>query len=143
MRARSREELRLLLGRRGFAPEVVAAVLTRLAAARYMDDLELARDWVRARSERCGFGPDRLARELQAKGVADPDIRTALEELLAGENPLAVAEKAARQKLAGLQGLPPAVGRRRLGAYLTRRGFSTEIILRLCQKYFPDTEEFP
>ncbi len=141
VRARSREEIRLSLSRRGYPPDEVAAVLARLAAARYLNDLDLARDWVRARAERCGFGPARLARELRAKGIADQDIRAALGELLAAQSPLALAEEAARRKLTALQGVPPPVGRRRLGAYLARRGFSTEIILRLCQKYFPNMEE--
>jgi regulatory protein len=141
VRARSREEIRLTLSRRGYPPEEIAAVLARLAAARYLNDLELARDWVRLRAERCGFGPARLARELRARGIADQDIRAALGELLAAQSPLALAEEAARRKLTSLQGVPPPVGRRRLGAYLARRGFTTEIILRLCQKYFPSLEE--
>jgi regulatory protein len=140
-RARSCEEIRLSLGRLGYSPEAVAAVLGRLAAARYVNDLEFARDWVRARAERSGFGPARLTRELRAKGIGGGDIRTALGELLAEQGPLALAEQAARRKLTALQGVPPAVGRRRLAAYLTRRGFSTEIVLRLSRKSFPDIEE--
>ncbi len=140
-RARSQAEIRLHLGRRGYVPEEVAAVLSRLAAAGYVNDREFARDWVGARAARCGFGPARLTRELRAKGVAEEDIRAALGELLAERTPLSLAEGAARKKLVELQGTAPAVGRRRLAAYLSRRGFPTEVVLRLCRKYFPNLEE--
>ena len=133
--------MRLSLSQRGYAPEAVAGVLDRLAAARYLNDRELARDWVQARAARSGFGPVRLTRELRAKGIGEGDIRAALGELLEEHTPLALAEAAAQRKLTALQGVPPAVGRRRLAAYLARRGFSTEIVLRLCRKFFPDTEE--
>ncbi len=141
VRARSSEEIRLLLGRRGYEPEEVAAVLDRLRAARYLNDREFARDWVASRAARCGFGPGRLTRELRAKGIADQEIRAALGELLAERTPLGLGEEAARRKLKALQGQPPPVGRRRLAGYLTRRGFSAEIVLCLCRKYFPDTED--
>ncbi len=132
--------MRLSLSQRGYAPEAVAGVVERLTAARYLNDREFARDWVQARAARSGFGPLRLSRELRAKGIAERDIRAALGELLEEHSPLALAEAVARKKLTALQGVPSAVGQRRLTAYLTRRGFSTEIVLRLCRKFFPDTD---
>ncbi len=132
--------MRLSLSRRGYAPEAVGGVLDRLAAARYLNDREFARGWVQARAARSGFGPLRLSRELRAKGIEEGDIRAALAELLEEHGPLTLAEAVARKKLTALQGAPPVVGQRRLAAYLTRRGFSTEIVLRLCRKFFPDTD---
>ncbi len=132
--------MRLSLSRRGYTPEAVAGVLDRLEAARYLNDQEFARDWVQARAARSGLGPLRLSRELRAKGIEERDIRAALGELLKEHTPLALAEAAARRKLMALQGVAPAVGERRLAAYLTRRGFSAEIVLRLCRKFFPDTD---
>ncbi len=55
VRARSREEMRLSLSQRGYAPEAVAGVLERLTAARYLNDREFARDWVQARAARSGI----------------------------------------------------------------------------------------
>ncbi|MBI4842000.1 MAG: hypothetical protein HY803_13185, partial [candidate division NC10 bacterium] len=51
------------------------------------------------------------------------------------------AEAAAIRELRDVQGVPPLVARRRLAAFLARRGFPAEIILALCQKHCPQGEE--
>jgi regulatory protein len=132
LRARSAEEIRRALARRGYGREEIAAVLARLTASRYLDDAEFARTWVTTRARRAALGPARLARELRAKGIADADIAVALRALADEWDTADVAREAARRKLPSLQGLPSGVARRRLAAFLERRGFSAEIILALC-----------
>jgi len=141
MRALSTEELRRRLARRGYDANRVAAVIARLTASRYLDDAEYARAWACARAHRRCLGPARLARELRARGIAEPLISGALREAFAEQGARELAEAAARRKLRGLQGLAPEVARRRLGAYLTRRGFALEIVVGVCRKYFPGVRE--
>jgi regulatory protein len=141
MRALSSEELRRRLARRGYPPEKISAVLARLTASRYLDDVEYARAWARSRAHRRSLGPTRLAQELRAKGLAEGDIARALREAYTERGAREVAEAAALRKLPALQGLSPDVARRRLGGYLSRRGFAAEIILALCRKHFPHGDD--
>ena len=129
LRARSAEEVRRSLARRGYGGDEIAAVIARLTALRYLDDADFARTWVAARARRTPTGPARLARELRAKGIAEEwDVSEA-------------AAAAVRRKLPSLRGVPSGVARRRLAAFLERRGFSAEIILAICRTQFRGAEE--
>ena len=137
MRAYSTHELTQRLTGRGYGPDEIAAVVARLTAARYLDDAEYARAWARSRARRLSLGPARLTRELRARGVGEAHIAAALAETLAEDDPGALAEAAAARRLKGLQGVPAEAARRRLAAYLARRGFATDIIIRVCRRHFP------
>jgi regulatory protein len=135
VRARTVHEVRRALGRRGYARPVVAAVIERLRAARYLDDADFARTWVSTRARRGVAAPARLARELREKGVAEAEIAAALRNLHEAWDPAEAAGQAAQRKLKSLQGLPAAVARRRLAAFLDRRGFTAEVILATCRRF--------
>jgi regulatory protein len=137
LRPRTTHEIRELLLRRDCAPEEVEATLARLARGGYLDDAAYARRYVQSRGPRRALGPARLRRELSVKGIADAEIDAALAELGAEQDPRELARQAARRKLRSLGGLPPAVARRRLAAYLERQGFSVEIILAVCRGAVP------
>ena len=136
LRARSAEEIRRSLARRGYGQDEIAAVLARLTASGYVDDADLARTWVAARARRAAMGPARLARELRDKGISDTEIAAALRASAEEWDVAETAAAAVRRKLPSLHGLPPAVARRRLAAFLERRGFSAEIILATCRSCF-------
>jgi regulatory protein len=137
MRSLTTQELWQRLQRRGYAADQIKAVMERLTASRYLDDAEYARAWARARAHRRSWGPARVTRELRARGIPEREISEALREAFAERDARQLAEAAALRRLPGLQGLAAEVARRRLGAYLTRRGFAVEIALALCRKYFP------
>lgn len=141
MRARSTQEVRQLLARRGYPPDEIAAVIARLTSAKYLDDLDFARIWVRSRALRRAMAPSRLARELRAKGIGEAEISEALVDLSAEPTVREVAEVAAARKLRALHGLAPAIARRRLAAHLSRGGFAADVILALCRKCFPGTAD--
>jgi regulatory protein len=141
VRSRSSHEVRQTLGRRGYPPDEVAAVIERLTARRYLDDAEFARAWVTARAHRAAVGPARLARELRAKGIPEGQIAAALSALAEEWTASDAAEEAVRRKLKALAGLPPAVARRRLAGYLERRGFPPEIIVRMCRAHLGTTPD--
>lgn len=141
LRARTTQEVRRALTRRGYPPEEIAAVVARLTAARYLDDAEFARTWVSARAQRGAAAPTRLARELRTKGVAEAEIASALRGLREEWDAAAAAGAAAKRKLKSLQGLPVPVARRRLAAFLDRRGFSPEVILATCRKHLAAADE--
>ena len=124
-RAHARGDLRRRLLQKQHPPAAVDAALDRLRSAGLIDDARFAVDYAAAKARR-GRGPSRLARDLQAQGVdrrvAEDAVRTSL--AAEGVDPIeavrALAEKRARQ----LSGLPAAVRKRRLVAFLVRRGFN-------------------
>jgi regulatory protein len=124
-RPRAEQELRERLTRRGFPAEVVAATLARLRDYGYVDDAAFARAWVESRTGAAARGRRLLLHELRAKGV-DPEI--AARTLAEVPDELEVARALAEKKARTLRGLDAPTFRRRLGTYLHRRGFTTEVI---------------
>jgi regulatory protein len=90
-----------------------------------IDDMRFAFDYAAAKARR-GRGAARLIRDLQAQGVerrvAEEAVRRALaaEGLDREETVRALVKQRAKQ----LAGLPPMVRKRRLVAFLVRRGFA-------------------
>ena len=123
-RAHARFDLRRRLLQKQHPPAAVDAALERLAAAGLLDDASFARDYAAAKARR-GRGPARLARDLQAQGVDRRVAEEAVRAALAAEDvdPLEAIRKIAEKRARQLSGLPAAVRKRRLAAFLARRGF--------------------
>lgn len=116
---------RLIL--KGHPPGAAAAAVERARLAGLVDDDRFARNYIDTRSAR-GRGPARLRRDLSALGVD----RGLIDRALADCGPEGGAEAAQVERLvetrAGqLRGLPAPVIRRRLLAFLARRGFGGRI----------------
>jgi regulatory protein len=122
-RARSRADLRRVLLEHHAATAVDAA-LERMAARGWLDDGRFATEYA-ARRARGSRGPERLVRDLVARGVARSVAEAAVQSAVAesGTDPERTAEALARRRAAHLVGLPRAVRKRRLLAFLARRGF--------------------
>jgi len=137
-RAFSIEELRRRLTRKGHHPDVVANAIARARADRLLDDAGFAEQYVVSRTAR-GRGPARLRRDLQALGVAARDIEAALaKQWPEGNEPLDLARQLASRRARQLACVPPEARRRRVLAYLGRRGFTgasaTRIAREACAK---------
>lgn len=123
-RAHARFDLRRRLLQKQHPAAAVDAALDRLGAAGLLDDARFAVDYAASRSRR-GRGPKRLVRDLQQQGVERRIAENAVRSSLAAEgiDPThavrVLLEKRARQ----LAGLPAMVRKRRLTAFLARRGF--------------------
>lgn len=127
-RLRSRRELAHALRRRGVSRLTQLAVLEELERAGWIDDSRFARAWVRDRLALRPAGVRRLRAELAARGVDRAVIAAALAELLPAADEEEVALGQAKARLRRLRGLPPPVVRRRVAAWLARRGFRSEVI---------------
>jgi regulatory protein len=131
-------ELRRRLLMRGHPPAASDYALQRAEAAGLLDDLVYARQFVASRAAR-GRGPSRLRRDLLALGVAKVHIEAALaEQWPEPEEALTLAAQLARRRARQLAGLPREVRRRRLLAYLARRGFAgspvSELVTRVLRE---------
>jgi len=124
-RAHARHDLRRRLLQKQHPPHAVDEALARLEATGLLDDARFAIDYAAAKARR-GRGPARLIGDLLAQGVerrvAENAVRTSLaaEGIDPAEAVRALAERRAKQ----LAGLPQPVRKRRLVAFLLRRGFS-------------------
>lgn len=137
-RSFARADLGRRLIRKGHPRVAVEAAIERAFGLGLLDDAAFALTYVQTRAAR-GRGPSRLTRDLMAMGVE----RSVIDRALAAEwpegsdrsrVPLALAAKRAAQ----LGDLPRPVKRRRVLAYLARRGFSgrdiTDMVARVVDK---------
>jgi regulatory protein len=123
-RPHARRDLGRRLLRRGLAADAVEAALTRAEQAGLLDDAAFARHYVATRAER-GRGPARLIRDLGAMGVARAHVDRAIaEQWPSGADRSALPAALAAKRAAQLGSLPRPVKRRRLLAFLARRGFT-------------------
>jgi regulatory protein len=119
---RTEAELAGWLRERGVDEVELAEVLARLDEAGALDDAEFARRYAADKRELRGWGPDRIAEALRARGVGEEEVAAAL----ADEGPDAVIGRA----LALLEGDGAPVAddrsRGRALALLARRGYPLE-----------------
>jgi regulatory protein len=129
-RAHSVREMERLLARRGIGLQRAGAVVTRLMAAGLLDDARFASDFARARLLSRGASVWSLRRDLARKGVERSVADAAIAEVMAdgGIDELDITRREGRKKWRTLARLAPEVARRRLMAFLGRRGFSGDAI---------------
>lgn len=131
-RARSSAELSGALVRKGEPKDLADLAVARLQEQGLLDDAAFAESFTRTKVLGAHQSKRRVQRDLARKGVAravtDAAISTVFEE--EGVDQRAVVEQAARKKLRSLTKLDPMVRRRRLYAFLARRGYDGEDIRR-------------
>lgn len=128
-RPHARADLRRRLIRKQHTPAAVEGALERVAAQGLLDDARFAEHFAATRAAR-GRGPARLVSDLVRQGVdrraAETAVRTALSA--EGIDPGAAVRRVTERRAAQLGDLPAAVKRRRLLAYLARRGYEGQAV---------------
>ena len=129
-RARSEGELRERLGRYGYAPETVEAVIGRLGELAYLDDEEFARQ--RAQEKARKYGPRRVSADLMKSGVGRELASRAVAEEFEGRSELADARSAAARRYNGEGSEAEA---RRVYGFLARRGYSAGVCAEVAKEH--------
>ena len=141
--ARSRSEMQKRLERDEFAPGIIEAVLADFEARNWVNDAKFAHDWVEDRADRKKYGKSRLAAELRRKGV-DKEMVTAALDTVEDADELARARSAAasRWKLGVEETDREAIQaeKRRVSAFLQRRGFCWGIITQVLAEHAANQE---
>ena len=124
-RSRSRAELCRHLRRKQFPSEAVEVAVDRCAELGYVDDRAFAEAFARDRIRLQPRGAVRIVSELRAKGVSIEDARAGVEAAFAASerSERDLLDEVAARRWRALAGRDPTVARRRLNAYLLRRGF--------------------
>jgi regulatory protein len=134
IRSFAQGDLTRRLLRKGHPRPAVDAALQRVHELGLLDDAAYARTYVQTRAAR-GRGPLRLTRDLLSMGVERSLIDHALQaEWPEGSDQTAVPLALARKRAGQLGGLPRQTKRRRVVAYLARRGFVGREISELVER---------
>lgn len=133
-RDRSAHELREKLKEKGFSETVIAEVIPFLQEIGALNDLRFARQWAQSRTDYRHFGPVRLRRELLEKGISADETDAVLNQLSEERDPSASAEEALTRRFHDPALLGEPAVRQRAFAFLQRKGFSTETILKVLRK---------
>jgi regulatory protein len=136
LRARSTRELHRHLVRKGEEAAHVDAAVARLTALGLLDDAAYARQYARAKVTGPGFSRRRLQAELARRGVAREIADEAITDVLGDDeiDTAEILERVAEKKFRTLMKLDPETRRRRLYAFLARRGYDSDEIIRVLDK---------
>ena len=107
--------------------------IRRLVDNGLLDDAKYAEQYARSKITTTGASKRRLQQDLYRKGIKGDLATNAIASVLESEeiDPAAVLERVAKKKLAQLGDLEPLVLRRRLFAFLARRGYDVDEIKRV------------
>jgi len=143
LRARSASELKRLLVRKGEPADVVDVAIERLLRAGFLDDSSFARQFARSKAVGAGLSRRRVQQELARRGVARDVAESAIAEVFAEEeiDDADTIDRVARKKLKSLARLDPQVQRRRLYAFLARRGYEVDDIARTVRAVVPRSSD--
>lgn len=126
-RLRSEKEIANRLKKKGFAEEAVKETVVFLKEKGFLNDELFAKTWVNLRIKK-PLGLARVREELRLKGIEREIINRQIEKIKEGYCEEDIAAKIAREKLNRLKEIDPCKAKRRVFAYLLRRGFSPDII---------------
>lgn len=137
---RSRAQLEGALARRGCPPEVASAVLNRMSEVGLVDDTAYAGMLVRSQQVGRGLARRALAHELRLKGVDEEIAQAALDEI----DPEAEEERArdlVARRMRSLHGLEATTQTRRLAGMLARKGYPSDLALRVIREAVREAPE--
>jgi len=137
-RGRTEREVRERLRTKGFDQPVIDTALDRLRNAGLINDHSYASDFARSLATRRGLGPRAVREQLLRRGVPRPiadDVSAQWED---PERQTAQARQAAASYLARQGALPRDARRRRLYAFLCRRGFEDEVVREVLSEVVPE-----
>ena len=123
LRPRTVAEMKQRLSKR-FSTAAAEQTVARLEAEGLLNDLAYAQQWRESRERRNPRSSHMIAMELKQKGVSEEDVEGALQDF----DSRSAAHQAALRYAARQAGKDRTAFNRRVGAYLSRRGFQSSVI---------------
>ena len=136
-RARSEDEIRQNLRKHEYPEAVIEATLERLQQDGFANDEKFARALVENRNTFRPRGRRALAMELRQKGIDDETIQSTLE----GLDEETLAYEAGLKKASRLRILEWSDFRKKLGDFLSRRGFSYSVTASTVKRLWDEVRE--
>lgn len=135
---RTKKEIHQKLIDKGFDVDQANVVVKKLEDAGLVEDREYARQWVENRNNSHPRSKRLMKLELLQKGITVEEIEGALVE---SAEDAELATQAAMQQIRKLQGLEWPEFRKKLSAFLMRRGFSYGTIAPVVQSVWDSVRE--
>lgn len=129
-------ELRSKLLAKEHPEDVVDTLLARLAASHLLDDEKYAISYVRSQRAGRALSVSALRRQLAQKGVAEPAIEHAVEDL---DDEFDIAYGIALKKARSTSSLPDETRLRRVLGMLARRGYPSAVAMAAAQQALEDS----
>jgi len=136
-RARSEDEIRNNLRKHDYPEAVIEETIERLQRNGFANDKQFARAWVENRKAFRPRGRRALAMELRQKGIDDETIQSTLE----GLDEETLAYEAGLKKASRLKALEWSDFRKKLGDFLSRRGFSYSVTTATVKRLWNEMHE--
>jgi regulatory protein len=113
--------------------------IRRLVDNGLLNDAKYAEQYARSKILMTGASKRRLQQELYRKGIKGELATTAIANVIEQEeiDPAALIERVAKKKLASMGDLDPMILRRRLFAFLARRGYDIDEIKAVVGRLVP------
>ena len=138
-RAYTVRNLRRKLTQKGFEPGDAESALARLQASGLLDDAKFATEFARQRLVAAGASVRRVEQDLIRRGISPESAKAATRAVVdeEGVDPTETLMRLASKKLKSLGDLEPHVKRRRVFAFLARRGYELDDINRTLLRILP------
>jgi regulatory protein len=126
-RLRSEKELYQRLKRKKFDEGIIRETLFFLKEKGFINDEVFAKSWIESRIKR-PLGLQRVRQELRLKGIDKETIDSQISEIKKNYPEEEIVSQIAKVRLSKLKNIDARVAKRRVYAYLLRRGFSLEVV---------------
>jgi regulatory protein len=136
---RTRAQLAAALRRRRVPDEIAETVLARFAEVGLIDDAAFARAWVESRHHSRGLARKALAAELRQRGVADGEVRAAVDSL-GPQDEIEAARRLVLKRIAVTRGRPVQARARQLLGMLARKGYSAGLAAKVVREALEQEE---
>jgi len=133
-RLRSEKELYERLKKKKFPEETIRGVISSLKDKGFIDDRIFAKAWIASRLKK-PLGLRRVKQELKLKGVDKEIVESLVNEITKDYSEADKVLEITEARLDRLKGIEPRIAKRRIYAYLLRRGFSHEVIMDVVSKF--------
>lgn len=125
--SKSSGQLRTSLLEKEFPVQLVDQMIERFIEVGLIDDFGLAKDFAELAVSRKAKAKSVIARELRAKHFPQDAIDAAISEI-DSDSELEAAKKLAESRYRQLLKLEPEVRTRRLSSFLTRKGYTSNVV---------------
>lgn len=132
-RPRSEAELKGRLAEKGFGDDTVQAVVEEMRRTGLIGDARFAR-YAATQAAAKPVGRRLILNRLKRKGIASEMAEEAVQAATRGKDELERAREAAGRRAAALQGLSRQAAERRLFGFLSRRGFSSDVVWKVVKE---------
>jgi regulatory protein len=129
VRFRSEKEIRDRLIRKGFGRENIDGVVRYFKDIDLINDRRFTRKWIASRLAK-PFGANRIRFELKEKGVEDSLVQEELEQATKEYSEFEAVAELAKRQTAKYRGIEAGKMRQRVYAYLCRRGFTYQTVMK-------------